>query len=97
MGGQRLVGRLVLDVVELGAAYDVFLLLQRQLLPVAQGMDPALHVDVGAAGELTALEQRHLGPVLTLGVLGAIDEASQIPAILVAEAIDLLGQLHQTG
>ena len=77
VGGERFVGGLVFDVVDLGAAYDVFLLLQGQLLPVAHGVDPALHVDVGATGELAAVQQRHLGAVLILRVLGAVDETGR--------------------
>lgn len=97
MGGQRLVGRLVLDVVDLGATYDVFLLLQRQLLPVAHGVDPTLHVDVGAAGKLAAVQQRHFGAVLILRVLGTVDETGQIAAVEVAKTAHLFRQLHQPG
>ena len=53
--------------------------------------------DVGATGELAAVQQRHFGAVLILRVLGAIDETGQIPAILVAKTADFFSQLSKPG
>ena len=60
-------------------------------------MHPALDMDIGSAGKLAPLQQCHLGPVLILGVLGAVDETGQVPAIQIAETTHLFGQRHQSG
>ncbi len=96
VGGQRFGGRLILDVVGLGATDNVFLLFLRQLLPVTHGVDPALDMNVGATGKLAIGHQRHFGTVLILRVLGAIDETGQVTAIQIAETAHLFGQLDHS-
>ena len=94
MTGQRLVDGGVLDVVLLGAADGVFLLLECQSLPLSHGMLIALHMQVTPPGKLPLRHQSHLGSVFTLGILGTIDKSRQIAKIEEAESALLLTQLH---
>ena len=97
-GGQRVVregglDRVVqFDVVELGPADDVLLLLGGQGVPLGQVMQVLLDDHVAAAGVRRVLgaDHRRLDRVLAGRVLRPVHEADQVPVVEVAEAVHLV-------
>ncbi len=97
-GGQRVVregglDRVVqFDVVELGPADDVLLLLGAQGVPLGQVMQVLLDDHVAAPGVRRVLgaDHRRLDRVLAGRVLRPVHEADQVPVVEVAEAVHLV-------
>ena len=98
IGGQRVVREAGLhrvvqfDVVELGAADDVLLLLGGQGIPRGQVMQVLLDDHVAAAGVRRVLgaDHRRLDRVLAGRVLRPVHEADQVPVVEVPEAVHLV-------
>ena len=65
-----------LDIVGLGAADDLFLLLGAQLVPLGQVVDIFLNGDVGATGVIGVVAKQHgIQSLLGEGIGGAIHKA----------------------
>ena len=87
-------GIVQLDVGELGAADEAFLLLDGHRVPGLQVMQVLLHDHVAAAGEGRVLlaDDGGVEGVLVHGILRPIDEAQQVAVVEVLEAMDLIGR-----
>lgn len=96
VGGLDAVGEL--DVGELRPPDHPLLLLGAQRVPRRQIVEVLLHDDVAAAREIRVLgaDQRSRPRIIAHRVLGAVDEAQQIPVVEVAEPVRLVDDLHRT-
>ena len=83
---------LELDVVGLGSADDRLLRFGRERLPGVEVGDVALHGDVAAAGVrgILVADDGEGEALIAARVLGAVDEADQVAAVEVGEAVRLV-------
>ena len=91
-------GRIVqLDVGQLLAADDLFLLLDRDFVPLLHVVQVLLHDDVAAALERLVLVADQRGVARGLGhrVFRAVDEAEQVAVVEILEALGRVGHRHR--